>query len=58
MSYEGAPTIFRFDTIHDNVGAVSQGAIARFGASIFFISRTGVKLLENDQLINIGGGEG
>ena len=53
MTYEGPPTIFRFDVIEDEKGALCPGGIVDAGQGIFYIGLDGFYMLSQDKIANI-----
>lgn len=54
MTFEGPPTLFRFDPISRNVGAIAPGAVIPVGNSIYFLSSDGFRRLDGTTLTDIG----
>ncbi len=54
MSYEGPPTIFRFDQVESNRGAIAAGAVANVGQSVFYIADDGIYRFEGAASVPIG----
>lgn len=48
MTYEGPPTLFRFDRITPNIGALSPGAVVQDGSVVYFISQNGFYRINAD----------
>ncbi len=41
MRYEGPPTLFRFDRLHENRGTIAPGSVIQVGSFIYFLDRDG-----------------
>ena len=54
MTYEGPPTLFRFDKVADNVGALGGGSVINLGNTIYFLSLDGFWALTGSELRRIG----
>ena len=54
MSFEGSPTIFRFDKVEENRGALVPGGVVPFGNGIFVLSDDGFYVFGSDAMIPIG----
>lgn len=54
MSYAGPPTIWQFDEISANIGAIAAGSIARAGRITFFLSDRGFMKTDGNDVAPIG----
>jgi len=54
MSFEGPPTLFRFDKVVRNRGALSAGSVAAFNRVTFFIDRDGFYIFDGSDVTPIG----
>lgn len=54
MSYIGSPFFFQFDTISRNLGCITNGTIAQYGGTTFFLSDEGFYLCDGSKVTNIG----
>jgi hypothetical protein len=54
MSYEGPPTLFRFDRLVPNYGCLAPGSIASLGRLAFFLSQDGLKMTDGLEIREIG----
>lgn len=45
MSFEGSPTVFRFDRISNSMGCRAERSIATYENMIFFLSNDGMKMI-------------
>lgn len=55
MSFEGSPTVFRFDKISAEVGATIPGCTAGWGNTAFFLHRSGFHMVRGGQeIVSIG----
>ena len=55
MSFEGPPTVFRFDKISNSMGCRAERSIAAYENLIFFLSNDGMKMIRGGaEIINIG----
>jgi hypothetical protein len=57
MSYEGPSTIFRFDEVDRNRGAIAAGAVASLGNTVFFIADDGFYAFDGSGSDPIGKGK-
>ena len=58
MTFEGSPTVFRFDKIAENIGATIPNSVAAWGNLAFFCHRSGFYMVRDaQQVIPIGRGE-
>jgi hypothetical protein len=57
MSFEGPSTIFRFDEVDRNRGAIASGAVASLGNVVFFISDDGFYAFDGSVSNPIGKGK-
>lgn len=57
MSYEGSPTVFRFDEVDRNRGAISAGAVTSLGSVVFFIADDGFYAFDGSTSTPIGKGK-
>ena len=54
MSYEGTPTIFRFDEIERNRGAWAKNSVVRYGRLVFYLSEDGFYVTNGNESQPIG----
>jgi hypothetical protein len=54
MTYSGLPTVFDIETIEENRGAISAGAVADIGAFVFFIAEDGFYIWNGTNASPIG----
>jgi hypothetical protein len=54
MSFEGRPTLFRFDKVVFNRGTIAPGSVVGFNRVIFFIDRDGFYLFDGTNVQPIG----
>lgn len=54
MSYIGSPLFFQFDTIARNIGCVTSGSIAQYGALSFFLAEDGFYSTDGSTITPIG----
>lgn len=54
MTYEGPPTLFRFDRLIPDYGAMAAGSVSSLGRNIFFLSQDGVKMTDGVSIREIG----
>lgn len=54
MRYEGTPTIFRFDTVEQNRGAISPQSVVAFGRFVFYLADDGFYMFDGAQSHPIG----
>ena len=54
MSYIGSPLFFQFDTIARNIGCVTSGSIAQYGALSFFLAEDGFYSTDGNVITPIG----
>lgn len=57
MSYEGTPTVFRFDEVDRDRGAIAAGAVAHLGSVVFFIADDGFYAFDGSVSSPIGKGK-
>ena len=49
MSYEGPPTVFRFDKIANDIGCSVPGSVAGIGDMAFFLHKSGFYMVQGAQ---------
>lgn len=54
MSYIGSPLFFQFDTIARNIGCMTSGSIAQYGALSFFLAEDGFYSTDGNVITPIG----
>jgi hypothetical protein len=57
MQFVGSPTIFQFDRIHNNIGAVMPGTVVNYQNLVFFLSDEGFYSFDGTTLDPIGRGK-
>lgn len=57
MTYEGPPTVYRFDRIVQNRGAIVAGGVVNFGRSVFFLDEDGFHVFDGVNSTPIGEGK-
>jgi hypothetical protein len=57
MSYAGAGTIFQFDEVESERGALCSGSVVKVGGLIFFLSDNGFYAFNGTQSVPIGDGK-
>lgn len=57
MDFIGAPLVFQFNLMQNNLGAVAKNAIVNYQNMIFFISDDGFYAFDGSQVIPIGRGK-
>lgn len=55
-TFVGGDVVYSFDTFEEGRGCVKVGRMAQIDDKVFFSSRKGFHILENDQIIDIGYG--
>src|SRR3990167_8352551 len=54
MTFEGAPTVFRFDQVETGRGTRAPGSVVKFGNLIAYLGLDGFYVFDGNQSINIG----
>jgi hypothetical protein len=54
MSYIGSPLFFQFDTIARNIGCMTSGSVAQYGALSFFLAEDGFYSTDGNVITPIG----
>ena len=52
--YEGTPTIFRFDLVEKNRGAIAPGSVVPFGRFVFYLADDGFYMFTGSESVPIG----
>lgn len=54
MTYVGAPLVFQFDEVADNLGCIARGSVCRVGAVTYFLSHQGFAKTDGNAVQVIG----